>query len=82
MASLDTALKVIPIINNQTLDFISLYLTPRGPTQYFTDRRGGGPRDIFGSEILAKTFVFESMKDAGIFLGHKKTQLRDVFGVL
>ena len=35
--------------------------------------------DIFGSEILAQSDFFGSMKDAGIFLGHKKKQR--VFGV-
>ena len=30
---------------------------------------GGGLSDIFGSEILAKSDFFGSMKDAGIFLG-------------
>ena len=32
----------------------------------------GGPRDFFGSEILAKSDFIGSMKDAGIFLGRKK----------
>ena len=30
--------------------------------------------DIFGSEILAQSDFFGSMKDAGIFLGHKKNR--------
>ena len=30
---------------------------------------GGGPKDFFGSDILAKRDFFGSMKDAGIFLG-------------
>ena len=29
---------------------------------------GGVPSDFFGSEILAKSDLFGSMKDAGIFL--------------
>ena len=33
---------------------------------------GGELSDIFGSEILAKSDFFGSMKDAGIFLGHKR----------
>ena len=32
----------------------------------------GGPSDFCGSEILAKSDIFGSMKDAGIFLGPKK----------
>ena len=30
---------------------------------------GGGSKDFFGSDILAKKDFFGSMKDAGIFLG-------------
>ena len=41
---------------------------------------GGGPSDVFRSEILAKGDLFGSMKDAGIFLGRKKKQ-RDFFGL-
>ena len=40
---------------------------------------GGGPSDFFGSEILAKSDFFESIKDAGIFWDAKKG-LRDFFG--
>ena len=40
----------------------------------------GGSSDFFGSEILAKGDFFGSMKDAGIFLGRKKKELRDFFG--
>ena len=32
---------------------------------------GGGPKDSFGSDILAKRDFFGSMKDAGIFLGRE-----------
>ena len=41
--------------------------------------RGGGPSDFFGSEILAKSDFFESMKNARIFLGCGKG-LSDLFG--
>ena len=34
----------------------------------------GGPRDFFGSEILAKNDLLGSMKDAGIFLGREKSK--------
>ena len=34
--------------------------------------RGGGPSDFLGSEILAKSDFFESMKHAGIFFGPEK----------
>ena len=37
---------------------------------------GGGesPSDFFGSEILAQSYFFESVKDARIFWGRKKNQ--------
>ena len=38
----------------------------------------GGPRDFFGSDILAKKDFFGSMKDAGIFFGSRE-QHRDFF---
>ena len=38
----------------------------RDPLTYFND---GGPKDFFGSDILAKRNFFGSMKDARIFLG-------------
>ena len=50
---------------------------------------GGGPSDFFGSEILAKSDLFGSMKGVGIILGYKKNQgflgvckkgLREFFG--
>ena len=52
---------------------------------------GGGLSDFFGSEILAKSDFFGSMKDARIFFGceekqrdflglRKKDCLRDFFG--
>ena len=39
---------------------------PGAPLTYF--KGGGGPKDFFGSDILAKRDFFGSMKDAGIFL--------------
>ena len=42
---------------------------PGGPT-HNVQLTGGGPRDSFGSDILAKRDFYESMKDTGIFLGH------------
>ena len=35
---------------------------------------GGCPSDFFGSEILAESDIFGSMKDAGNFLGREKNQ--------
>ena len=32
----------------------------------------GGPSDFYGSEILAKSDFFGSVKDAGIFFGSQK----------
>ena len=40
---------------------------------------GGGPSDFLGSEILAKSDFFGSMKDAGIFWVAKKKP-RDFLG--
>ena len=45
--------------------------SPGAPVTYFNDG-GGDPSDFFGSEILAKSDLFWSMKDAGIFLGSRK----------
>ena len=42
---------------------------PGAPLTYFND--GGGPKDFFGSDILAKREFFGSLKDAGIFLGRE-----------
>ena len=43
---------------------------------------GGSPRDFFwGSEILAKSDLFGSIKDAGIFLGSRKKRQRDFLGL-
>ena len=47
-------------------------LGPGAPLTYFNDRGRGGPSDFFGSEILAKSDFFGSMKDARIFLGREK----------
>ena len=46
--------------------------TSGAPLANFNDRgRGGeGPSEFFGSEILAKSDFFGSMKDVGISLGH------------
>ena len=35
---------------------------------------GGGPKDFFGSDILAKGDFLGSMKDAGIFLGRENNR--------
>ena len=35
-----------------------------------TEGGGEGPSEFFGSEILAKSDFFGSMKDVGISLGH------------
>ena len=48
------------------------HLLPGAPLTYFNDR--GGLSDFFGSEILAKSDFFGSMKDAGIFGGCKEKQ--------
>ena len=41
---------------------------------------GGGLSDFFGSEILAKSDFFGSLKDGRIFLGCENKQ-RDFFGL-
>ena len=45
--------------------------TPGTPLTYFNDGGGGGPKDFFGSDILAKRDFLGSMKDAGIFWGRE-----------
>ena len=49
--------------------FVDSDLRPGAPLTYFNDGGGGGSKDFFGSDILAKKDFFGSMKDAGIFLG-------------
>ena len=54
---------------------IFLYLTyPGAPLTYFNDGGGGGPKDFFGSDILAKKIFLGSMKDARIFLGRENNR--------
>ena len=48
--------------------------TPGAPLTYFNDGGEGGPKDFFGSDILAKRDFFGSMKDAGIFWVAKTTE--------
>ena len=63
-------------------------LKPQGPHSHILMTRGGGGlSDFLGSEILAKSDFFGSMKDVGIFLAKKKKgffgvakKLRDFFG--
>ena len=47
----------------------------QGPNSHILMMGGGGglggPKDFFGSDILAKRDFFGSMKDAGIFLGRE-----------
>ena len=50
---------------------VNSHSTPRAPLTNFNDGGGGGPKDFFGSDILAKRDFFGSMKDAGIFLGRE-----------
>ena len=53
---------------------------PGAPLTYFNDG-GGGVRVIsFGSEILAKSDFFGSLKDAMIFFGQEEKH-RDFFGL-
>ena len=42
---------------------------------------GGGPSDLFRSEILAQSDFFGSMKDAGIFFGSRKKKTEAFFWV-
>ena len=44
----------------------------QGPHSHILMTGGGVPSDFFGSEILAKSDLFGSMKDAGIFLCREK----------
>ena len=60
-------------------------LVPGAALTYFNDGKkgggggGGSPSDFLGSEILAESDCFGSMKDAVIYLGRKKEQ-RDFLG--
>ena len=68
-----------------------ILVNSQGPHSHILMTGGGGVlSDFFGSEILAQSDFFGSMKDAGIFLGRKKTEgffwvakkgLRDIFWV-
>ena len=49
-------------------------LPPGSPLTYFNGRGVGSEGDCFGSEILAKSDFFGSMKNARIFRGHEKNQ--------
>ena len=51
----------------------ALYQTPGGPFTYFNDG-GGCPSDFFGSEILAQSDFFGSMKRRREFLRSQKKQ--------
>ena len=48
--------------------------TPGAPLTYFNDGGEGGPKDFFGSDILAKRDFYGSMKDAGNFLGRENNR--------
>ena len=65
---------------NLHIDFVDKFITfllnkrpPGPPLTYFNDG-GGGPSDFFGSEILAQSDFFGSMKHAKIFWGHEKNR--------
>ena len=55
---------------------------PRGPTHIFVmmGEGAGDPSDFFGSEILAKSDFFRSVKDARNFLGLRKKTKRFLGG--
>ena len=58
--------------------------SPGALLTYYNDGGGGGggrPSVFFGSEILAKSDIFGSMKDTWIFLGCEEKQ-RDFFWVV
>ena len=70
----------------QLYNFRNKTVSPKDRTHRFLWRgdgggggRGGSPSDFLGSEILAESDCFGSMKDAGIYLGRKKKQ-RDFLG--
>ena len=48
------------------------HVLPGAPLTNFND--GGGPKDFFGSDILAKRDFFGSMKDTGIFCGRENNR--------
>ena len=56
---------------------LGAYSPAQGPHSHILMTGWGGGEstsDVFGSEILAKSDFFGSMKDVGIFLGRKKKQ--------
>ena len=54
------------------LSLVELDIFPQGPHSHILmTGGGGGPKDFFESDILAKSVFLGSMKDAGNFLGHK-----------
>ena len=70
-------------IINTILVLSLIVFNTQGPHSYILitgEGGGGGPSDFFGSEILAKSDFFGSMKHAEIFLDHEKKQ-RDFFGL-
>ena len=46
----------------------------QGPHSHILMTGGGGPKDFFGSDILAERDFFGSMKDAGNFLCHENNR--------
>ena len=57
------------ILNGEST--LPLLYVPGAPLTHFNDG-GGGPSDFFGSEILAQSDFFGSLKEARIFLGREK----------
>ena len=54
--------------------YIERFVVFQGPHSHILmtgGRGGGGPKDFFGSDILAKRDFLGSIKDAGIFLGRE-----------
>ena len=49
-------------------------LLPGSPLAYFNDGGGGGPSNFLGSEILAKSDIFGSIKTPGFFWVAKKNR--------
>ena len=50
--------------------FEKIYISAQGPHSHIL--MTGGQSDFFGSEILAKSDFFETVKDAGNFFGYAK----------
>ena len=63
---------ILPEMSPPKFKMREIFWGAKGPHSHIL--MTGGPSDFFGSEILAQSDFFGSMKYPGIFLGLKKTE--------